>query len=60
MLSNLKNLLLDEEGATLVEYGLIVALIAAVCVVIVTTLGTQVQGAFQTVSNHMPAAPAAP
>ena len=41
----------DEEGATMVEYGLMVALIAAVCVAIVTTLGTNVRGAFTTVSN---------
>ena len=31
----------DEEGATAVEYGLLVALIAAVIVGIVTTLGGQ-------------------
>ena len=30
----------DEEGATAVEYGLMVALIAAVIVAIVTALGT--------------------
>ena len=43
-----------EDGATAVEYGLLVALIAAVIVAIVATLGTQVQGAFQTVSDAMP------
>jgi len=32
----------DEEGATLVEYVLLVALIAAVCVGAVTLLGTNV------------------
>jgi pilus assembly protein Flp/PilA len=36
----------DDSGATAVEYGLIVALIAAVIVVIVGTLGTQVASAF--------------
>ena len=29
-----------EEGATMVEYGLMVALIAVVCIVAVTALGT--------------------
>jgi pilus assembly protein Flp/PilA len=29
----------DEDGATMVEYGLMVALIAAVCVGAVTALG---------------------
>ena len=37
----------SEEGATAVEYGLIVALIAAVIATIVATLGTQVAAAFQ-------------
>jgi pilus assembly protein Flp/PilA len=39
----------DEEGATAVEYGLLVALIAAVIITVVTTLGTTIQGAFQTI-----------
>jgi pilus assembly protein Flp/PilA len=37
----------DEEGATAVEYGLFVALIAAVIVALVKTLGTEIQAAFQ-------------
>ena len=36
----------DERGATAVEYGLMVALIAAVIFAVVGTIGTQVQGAF--------------
>ncbi len=40
-----------ERGATAVEYGLMVALIAAVIVVIVKTLGSQVNDAFNTVST---------
>jgi pilus assembly protein Flp/PilA len=51
-----KQFIRDEEGATAVEYGMMVALIAAVIVAIVTTLGTQVQAAFQTISNALPAA----
>jgi pilus assembly protein Flp/PilA len=39
----------DEEGATAVEYGLFVALIAAVIVVLVKTLGTRIQAAFQSI-----------
>jgi pilus assembly protein Flp/PilA len=41
----------SERGATAVEYGLLVALIAAVIVVVVKTLGTQVSTAFQNVST---------
>ena len=43
----------DDRGATAVEYGLLVALIAAVIVVIVTTLGKQISTAFQTVSTAL-------
>jgi pilus assembly protein Flp/PilA len=44
----------DDRGATAVEYGLIVALIAAVIVAIVATLGGQVNDAFTTVSDALP------
>lgn len=44
----------SERGATAVEYGLMVALIAAVIVGVVATLGTEIQGAFQTVIDQMP------
>jgi len=48
----------DEEGATAVEYGIMVAAIAAVIVAIVLTLGGQVSTAFQTVVTALrPAAP---
>lgn len=43
----------DEEGATAVEYGLLVALIAAVIVAIVATLGEQIQAGFTTVSEEI-------
>jgi pilus assembly protein Flp/PilA len=39
----------SERGATAVEYGLIVALIAAVIVGIVAGLGNKIAAAFQTV-----------
>lgn len=39
----------DEAGATAVEYGMMVALIAAVIVGTVTTLGGQINTAFQTI-----------
>ena len=44
----------NERGATAVEYGLMVALIAAVIVAIVATLGTQIQAAFETVVDALP------
>jgi len=47
----------DEDGATAVEYGLLVALIAAVIIATVVLLGEQIQVAFQTVVDELPAAP---
>ena len=43
----------SEEGATAVEYGLIVALIAAIVVGIVGLLGGQVSAAFQKVCTSL-------
>lgn len=43
----------DERGATAVEYGMIVALIAAVIVAVVATLGGQIQTAFQTIVSAL-------
>ena len=39
----------DEEGAALVEYGMLVGLIAVVCIVAVTTLGKQISDVFSTI-----------
>lgn len=44
---------MEERGATAVEYGLLVALIAAVIVAIVATLGGQINEAFTTVSDKI-------
>lgn len=43
----------SDEGATAVEYGIMVAAIAAVIVGIVLTLGGQVAAAFQTVVDAL-------
>jgi len=47
---NVHRFINDENGATMVEYGLMLVLIAAVCVGIITTLGPQVQAGFNSVS----------
>ncbi len=44
----------SERGASAVEYGLLVALIAAVIVGIVATLGRQISAAFTSVSSQLP------
>ncbi|MGY3564747.1 Flp family type IVb pilin [Sinomonas sp. RB5] len=43
-----------EKGATAVEYGLLVALIAAVIIGTVVTLGGQINTAFTTISSRLP------
>jgi pilus assembly protein Flp/PilA len=43
----------DQQGAALAEYGLLVALIAVVCVVAVTALGTQISTAFSTIASDL-------
>ncbi|MBV8636610.1 MAG: Flp family type IVb pilin [Candidatus Eremiobacteraeota bacterium] len=49
----LKNLLKDENGATLVEYGIIVALIAVVCIGIISTLGQKIAAQFTTINTEL-------
>jgi pilus assembly protein Flp/PilA len=44
----------EEKGATAVEYGLMVGLIAVVIIAAVTLLGTQLQGLFTTIANALP------
>lgn len=43
----------DERGATAVEYGLMVALIAVVIIVAVALLGTRLSTMFNTVSTSV-------
>jgi pilus assembly protein Flp/PilA len=50
----------EEKGATMVEYGIMVALIAVIVMVVVAVLGPQIAAMFQSVSDQLPAAPAAP
>ena len=45
----------DEKGAALVEYGLLVGLIAVVCVTVVTTLGTDISTKFQAIVTALAA-----
>lgn len=43
----------DEEGATAVEYALMVALIAGVIIAAVTLLGTNANNTFNTVATEV-------
>jgi pilus assembly protein Flp/PilA len=43
----------DDSGATMVEYGIMVALIAAVCIGVITTLGQTVLAQFTNVNTQL-------
>ena len=46
----------DEQGATAVEYGLVVALIAVVMIVAVKALGTAISTKFDMVATELDSA----
>jgi len=46
-------LLKDDRGASMVEYGLLVALIAVVAIVAVKLVGTRVSSNFSNVGNNI-------
>jgi pilus assembly protein Flp/PilA len=48
-----RNFIKDESGATAIEYSLIASLIALVIIVGVTAVGTNLSGAFNTVSTNL-------
>ena len=50
----LKKLFRKEEGATAVEYGIMVALIAIVIIVAVTALGEGLVGVFEEIASNFP------
>jgi pilus assembly protein Flp/PilA len=43
----------DERGASLVEYALLVALIAVICIVAVTALGDNASTTFQDTADEL-------
>jgi pilus assembly protein Flp/PilA len=43
----------DERGAALVEYGLLVALIAVFCIAVITLVGGGIEAKFQDVVNAL-------
>lgn len=53
MLIHLKALARDNKGATAIEYGMIAALIAAVIIGLISTIGGNLQTAFQTIATTL-------
>ena len=44
---------IEEDGQTLVEYGLLAALLAIVSIAILTVMGRKVRDSFTTVNDQM-------
>ncbi len=59
MLGLIRNFFKDESGASAVEYGLLVALIAVVIIGAVTVLGQSISGMFTGVAGTISGIPVA-
>lgn len=53
MIKKLINFCKDDEGATMVEYGLMLALIAVVCLTAVGLVGTGANNMFTAIANAL-------
>ena len=49
----IKRLFCEEEGQTLIEYGMVTAMIGVVIIVIVSVLGRKTKDVFVTVNDKM-------
>ncbi len=41
----------DEDGASLVEYGLLLSLVSVVCIAAITTLGSSISSMFSNLAS---------
>jgi len=53
MLKKIKGLFSDEQGQGMVEYGLILALVAVVVIAALTLLGPKIANVFTNVNNKL-------
>ena len=44
----------DEDGAALLEYGMLVLLIAVLCIVAIKTVGSKINNGFNSVNASLP------
>ena len=52
-MTHFKNILRDEQGATAIEYGLIAGLISVAIITAVTSVGTELEGTFNDITNGL-------
>ena len=53
MVEQILNLLKEEDGQGMVEYGIILALVAVVCIAAVTRLGGEAEKTFGTTADKL-------
>jgi pilus assembly protein Flp/PilA len=53
LLATTKSFVRDEEGASLAEYGLLLALIAVVCMAATAAVGTKISGLFNYIAGTL-------
>jgi pilus assembly protein Flp/PilA len=51
--SAIKNFVRDEQGVTMVEYGLIAALISVVCIIALTGVGGNLNETYKMICNKL-------
>lgn len=51
MINKLMSLFKDEDGATMVEYALMLALIAIICIVAVSLVGQRARDKFNSIAD---------
>lgn len=56
MLKRIAGLWRDEEGQGMVEYGLIIALVAIVVITVLTTMSGSLKGTFTKISDELTSA----
>lgn len=52
-MERIKRFLKDEEGVTMIEYGLIAALIAVACIVVIRSVGSNLNTMFSNVATQV-------
>jgi pilus assembly protein Flp/PilA len=57
MVQRIKELFADEEGATMVEYALLVGLISIAAITMMSPIGTKILGIFTKVDGEMSKVP---
>lgn len=53
--NGIKNFVQEDEGVTMIEYGLLASLIAVACIVAITAVGTNLNTVFNYVAGKLTA-----